>query len=411
MQQNRVVITGIGVITSIGLTKEEFWQNLAEGCSGVDLISRFDASSFPVRIASEVKGFRAQDYFTSKEALRMDRFAQFALAAAIQAMNDAKVEEGGEDSGVIVSSGMGGLETLLAQQDILVQKGPSKVSPFLVPMMIPNAACAHTAIRFRAKRCSFAPVTACASSLHALGEAYQAIKAGRARLIITGGTEAPIVPLAVAAFANMKALSFKNDEPQKASRPFDLKRDGFVMGEGAGILVLESLGSALKRNAHIYAEIVGYACSTDAYHMTAPEPSGQAVISMIKTALKEAGVSTAEIDYINAHGTSTPLNDKIETMALKEVFQERAYVIPVSSTKSMIGHLLGAAGAVETIATLLPIEKGIVPPTINLEYPDPDCDLNYVPQKAIFKEVKYALKLSYGFGGHNACLILKKYEG
>lgn len=406
-----MVITGIGVITSLGQTKEEFWQGLTEGRSGVTRISSFDPSPFPVRIASEVKDFRAQDYFTTKEANRLDRFTQFALAAAIQAAHDAKIQEGREDVGVIVGSGVGGLGTLVAQQEILSQKGPDRVSPFLVPMMILNAACAQIAIRFRAQGCSFAPVTACASSLHALGEAYQVIKRGQAPLVIAGGAEAPIVPLAMASFANMKALSFRNEEPQKASRPFDLYRDGFVMGEGAGILILESLESALERRAHIYAEILSYACTTDAYHITAPEPSGQAVAFMIRKALKEAAISPEDIDYINAHGTSTPLNDKIETMILKEVFSDRAYVIPVSSTKSMIGHLLGAAGAVETIATILPLEKGIVPPTINLENPDPDCDLNYVPQKAILKEVKYAMKLSYGFGGHNACLILKRYEG
>jgi 3-oxoacyl-[acyl-carrier-protein] synthase II len=411
MSQKRVVITGVGVITSIGQTKEEFWQSLSEGRSGISSISRFDSTSFPVRIASEVKDFRVRDYFTTKEAIRMDRFTQFALAAAIQAMNDAKIPEGDESVGVIVGSGIGGLETLVGQQEILYQKGPSRVSPFLVPMMILNAACAQIAIHFRAQGYSFAPVTACASSLHALGEAYNAVKTGKARLIITGGAEAPIVPLAMAAFANMKALSFRNEEPQKASRPFDLYRDGFVMGEGAGILILESLESALERGAHIYAEILSYACSTDAYHITAPEPSGQAVVRMIRKALKEAELSIEEIDYINAHGTSTPLNDKIETMVLKEVFRDQAYAIPVSSTKSMIGHLLGAAGAVETIATLLPLEKNIIPPTINLEYPDPECDLNYVPQKAIFKEVKCAMKLSYGFGGHNACLILRRFEG
>lgn len=411
MDYKRVVITGIGVITSIGQNKEDFWENLIRGHSGVTRISLFDPSSFPVRIASEVKDFCWKDYFSSKEANRLDRFTQFALAAAIQAAHDANLREGGEDVGVIVSSGVGGLGTLVAQQEILSQRGSERVSPFLVPMMIVNAACAQIAIHFRAQGYSSVPVTACASSLHALGEAYQAIKRGQARLIITGGAEAPIVPLAVAAFANMKALSFRNEEPQKASRPFDLYRDGFVMGEGAGILILESLESALERGAHIYAEILSYACSTDAYHITAPEPSGQAVVRMIRKALKEAALSIEEIDYINAHGTSTPLNDKVETMALKEVFRDQAYAIPVSSTKSMIGHLLGAAGAVETIATLLSLEKNIVPPTINLENPDPDCDLNYVPQKAIFKEVKCAMKLSYGFGGHNACLILRRFEG
>jgi 3-oxoacyl-[acyl-carrier-protein] synthase II len=411
MHSQRVVITGIGVITSIGQNKEEFWQSLAQGRSGVTQISAFDPSSLPVRIASEVKDFRWKDYFTSKEANRLDRFTQFALAAAIQAAHDAKIQEGGEDVGVIVGSGVGGLGTLLDQKEILSQRGAERVSPFLIPMMIVNAACAQIAIHFRAQGYSSAPVTACASSLHALGEAFQVIKRGQARLIIAGGGEAPIVPLAMAAFANMKALSFRNEEPQGASRPFDLYRDGFVMGEGAGILILESLESALERGAHIYAEILSYACTTDAYHISAPEPSGQAVVCMIKKALKEAALSPQEIDYINAHGTSTPLNDKIETMALKEVFQDQAYAVPVSSTKSMIGHLLGAAGAVETIATLLPLDRGIIPPTINLEHPDPDCDLNYVPQKAISGEVKCAMKLSYGFGGHNACLILRRFEG
>lgn len=407
---NRVVITGLGVVTSLGQNVEEFWREIAYGRSGVSPLFLFDASSLPVRIASQIKDFNPIGVISKKETLRMDRFTQLALVAATEAWKKAGLKEGGEDVGVVVGSGVGGLESILKEEAVLMERGPDKVSPFLVPMMIANSACAQIAIRFRANGPSLAPVTACASSLHALGEAYQLIKWGEARIIISGGAEAPITPLALAGFSNMGALSRRNDEPEKASRPFDLFRDGFVMGEGAGILILESLESAQERGAHIYAEILSFAASTDAFHITAPEPNGHAVAQMIRRALAEASLLPQEIDYINAHGTSTLLNDRIETKVLKEVFSDHAPRLLVSSTKSMIGHLLGAAGAVETIASILSLERGIVPPTINLENPDPECDLNYVPNSAFKKNVRKIMKLSYGFGGHNACLILGKFD-
>lgn len=401
----RVFITGVGVITSIGIGKENFWSSLAEGVSGIGQISSFDPSLLPVQIASEVRDFRPQSFIFPREMARMDRFAQFALAAAKMALEDGGLECLDSDrAGVIVSSSIGGIGTLIEQETVRRERGANRVSPFFVPMMMANSAAAFIAIEFKARGYSSSPVTACASSLNALGEAYEVIRRGDADLMIAGGAEAAILPLTIAGFSNMRALS------ATGSRPFDQKRDGFVLGEGAGILLLESGESARRRNAHIYAEIVGYGCSNDAYHITAPEPEARSVGIMIEQTLKKSGVKLEEVDYVNAHGTSTPLNDRLETLALKKVFGEHSRQLLISSTKSMIGHLLGAAGAVETIASLLPLEKGIVPPTINYRFPDPDCDLNYVPNKARQAMVRTVLKTSYGFGGHNACLVLKKVD-
>lgn len=406
----RVVITGLGVVSSIGWEIDEFWSNLTAGRSGISHLS-LTTSDLPVRIGGQISDFPAGSWFSPKESIRMDRFTQFALAAALQAAKDAKVEQGGEDVGVVVGSGVGGIITLLDQQQVLLEKGAGRVSPFMIPMMMINNAASQIAIRFHAQGYSSCPVTACASSLHALGEAYQVIRRGEARLIFAGGAEAPLVPVAIAAFANMKALSASKREPAQVSRPFDRNRDGFVISEGAGILVLEALESALARSAHIYGEIRGFAASTDAYHVAAPEPEGTAIVSMIKRALTSAGMIPEDIDYVNAHGTSTPLNDKIETLALHKAFNSHAKRLLVNSTKSMIGHLLGAAGAVETIAALLALERGIVHPTINLDEPDPDCDLDYVANRPRFQPIHSFLKLSYGFGGHNAGLIVSRYQG
>ncbi len=402
---SRVFITGVGVISSIGMGKESFWSSLSEGRSGIGRISSFDPSSLPVQIASEVREFRAEDFIASKDIARMDRFAQFALAAAKMALADGGLEcLESYRAGVVVSSSVGGIGTLIEQEGILRERGASRVSPFFIPMMMANSAAAFIAIEFKARGYSSSPVTACASSLNALGEAYEVIRRGDADLMVAGGAEAPILPLTLAGFANMRALS------GTGSRPFDQKRDGFVLGEGAGILILESEKSARERNAHLYAEIAGYCCSNDAYHITAPEPEARSVSTMIEQALDRSRVKLEEVDHVNAHGTSTLLNDRLETLALKRVFGEHARRLLVSSTKSMIGHVLGAAGAVETIASLLPLEKGIVPPTINYRVPDPDCDLNYVPNMAQEAMVRTVLKVSYGFGGHNACLVLKKVD-
>jgi 3-oxoacyl-[acyl-carrier-protein] synthase II len=408
VEQN-VVITGLGVISSIGEGKEAFWRGLGQGASGVAPIVSFDPSGLPVRIAAEVRDFQPDRFMSIREAQRMDRFAQFALAAAKMAAKDGGIGVfDSDEAGVIVSSGVGGIRTLVEQQEILLRKGADRVSPFFVPMMIANSAAAQIAIQFQARGYSSAPVAACASSLNAIGEAFEVIRRGDARWMVAGGAEACILPITVAGFANMKALS-RNDDPDQASRPFDRERDGFVLGEGAGILLLESEESACRRDAHIYARILAYAASNDAYHIAAPDPEGRTITRMILRALEKARLRPEEVGYVNAHGTSTPLNDRIETMALKKAFGDHAYRLRVSSTKSMIGHLLGAAGAVETIAALLPLDRGIVPPTIHYAHPDPDCDLDYVPNQSVEVRVNNVLKTSYGFGGHNACLILQRY--
>ncbi|MBP3400502.1 MAG: beta-ketoacyl-ACP synthase II [Selenomonadales bacterium] len=409
----RVVITGIGAITPIGIGKDAFWNALIEGKSGVGPITRFDVSEYTTKIAGEVSDFVVTDFIDKKEAKRMDRSTQYAVAASKLAIDDAKLDLEAEDReriGVIIGTGIGGMEALYEQYKVLFAKGPGRISPFLVPMMIGNMASGMTSIRFGLQGPSSCVVTACATGTNSIGDAARAIKYGDADVMLAGGTEAPISPAALAGFGSMKALSTRNDEPERASRPFDKDRDGFVMGEGAGVIVLESLEHALARGAHIYAELAGYAYNSDAYHITAPAPGGVMAAKAMRQALKDGGIEPNEVDYINAHGTSTGLNDKNETMAIKEVFGDHAYELAVSSIKSMTGHLLGAAGGVECIAAAMSIDQGIIPPTINYETPDEGLDLNYVPNVAEKREVRVALSNSLGFGGHNATLALKKYE-
>lgn len=409
----RVVITGIGAVTPIGIGKDAFWNALIEGKSGVGPITRFDVSEYTTKIAGEVSDFVVTDFIDKKEAKRMDRSTQYAVAASKLAIDDAKLDLEAEDReriGVIIGTGIGGMEALYEQYKVLFAKGPSRISPFLVPMMIGNMASGMTSIRFGLQGPSSCVVTACATGTNSIGDAARAIKYGDADVMLAGGTEAPISPAALAGFGSMKALSTRNDEPERASRPFDKDRDGFVMGEGAGVIVLEELGHALARGAHIYAELAGYAYNSDAYHITAPAPGGVMAAKAMRQALKDGGIEPNEVDYINAHGTSTGLNDKNETMAIKEVFGDHAYELAVSSIKSMTGHLLGAAGGVECIAAAMSIDQGIIPPTINYETPDEGLDLNYVPNVAEKREVRVALSNSLGFGGHNATLALKKYE-
>lgn len=407
--QRRVVITGLGAVTPLGLNIEEFWANVIAGKSGVGLITRFDTTDFNVKIAAEVKGFDPENYLDKKEARRTDRFVQFALAAAKMAVDDASLtidESNCEDVGVYIGSGVGGISTVEEQARTLFEKGPSRVSPFMVPMMISDMAAGQVSIMLGAKGPNEATVTACASSAHAIGNAFNAIRYGRAEVMITGGSEAAITPLSIAGFQSARALSTRNDEPEKASRPFDLNRDGFVMGEGAGILILEELEHAKRRGAKIYAELVGFGSTGDAYHITSPAPEGEGAKRAIIRALKDAGLQPDEVQYVNAHGTSTYYNDLYETKAIKAVFGDR---IAVSSTKSMTGHLLGAAGAIEAIITALTLEHQIIPPTINYETPDPECDLDYVPNRARESKIDAAITNSFGFGGHNAVLVLRRY--
>lgn len=405
----RVVITGMGAFTPIGLSKEEFWKSLLEGKSGVSHITRFDTTGFPVRIAAEVKNFSPEKFFPPKRARRLDRYTQFAICASREAVEDSKIDLSKEDRekvGVIIGSGTGGIETWEQQHRKLLNDSPRFVSPFFIPMMIINSASAEVAIEFGLRGPNFCVASACASSGHAIGEAYRIIKEGLADVMIAGGTEATVTPLTVAGFANMKAISTRNDEPEKASRPFDKERDGFVLGEGAGILVLEEYEHAIMRGKKPYCEVAGFGMTCDAYHITAPDPNGREAARVIKLALGEAGLET--VDYINAHGTSTPLNDKIETIAVKLALGEKnARKVAISSTKSMIGHLMGAAGACELIACVLSMRDGIAHPTINLENPDPECDLDYVPNKAKKMKIESSLSNSFGFGGHNSCIALK----
>jgi len=409
--QKRVVITGLGPITPIGIGKDVFWESLIKGKSGIGKITSFDADEFSSRIAGEVENFDPKDYVEAKEARRMDRFSQLGVASAKMALEDAGLaitNSNADRVGVIVGSGIGGLKTLEEQHKILLEKGPKRISPFLVPMMIPDMAVGNISIALGAKGPNFCTVTACASGTHAIGEAYEVIKRGAADVCIAGGTEAPITPLGVGGFCAARALSTRNDEPTKASRPFDAKRDGFVIAEGAGIVILETLENALNRNANIYAEMVGYGATGDAYHITLPAPRGEGAARAMQMAIDESNLDCKEIDYINAHGTSTLYNDEFETMAIKNVFGKHAYDLAVSSTKSMTGHTLGAAGGIEAIVCALAIEKHIIPPTINYEYPDPKCDLNYVPNQAIKKNITAAMSNSLGFGGHNASIIIKE---
>ncbi len=408
----RVVITGVGAVTPLGVGKETFWDALIRGESGVGPITYFDTKGFSTTIGAEVKEFSPADYFEKKEARRMDRFVQYAAAAAKLAVTDAnleiKKEANNENIGVIVGSGIGGIRTIEEQFDVLKEKGPNRVSPFLVPMLIANMASGHISIMLGLRGPNSTVVTACATGTHAIGDAFRIIQRGDADVMLAGGAEAPLTPIAVAGFCAARALSARNDDPARASRPFDREREGFVMGEGAGVVILESMEHARARGARSYAEVIGYGMTGDAYHVTAPDPQGRGAVGCMKKALADARIALAEIGYINAHGTSTTYNDKIETQAIKKVFADQAYAIPVSSIKSMTGHLLGAAGGVEAIATALSIYYGIIPPTINYEYPDPDCDLDYVPNQAREKAINAALSNSFGFGGTNACLVFKK---
>ncbi|GIO41775.1 beta-ketoacyl-ACP synthase II [Paenibacillus apis] len=410
--KHRVVVTGMGAVTALGHELDAFWNNLIQGKSGVSLVEAFDVSEYPTRIAASVKDFNPEDYVDRKEARKMDRFVQFAVAAATNALKDSGLQIG-EDAdpdrvGVMIGSGIGGLGTWEDQHDVLVQKGPKRVSPFFIPMMIANMASGHVSILFGAKGPNSTAVTACATGTHSIGDSYKLIQRGDADVMICGGAEATIRPMGMAGFCSMRAMSTRNDEPEKASRPFDSERDGFVMGEGSGIMILESLEHAQKRGAKIYGEVIGYGLSADAHHMTEPDPNGPE--RCMKMAIRDAGIDPAEVDYINAHGTSTPVGDRSETIAIKNAFGDHAYKLAVSSTKSMTGHLLGAAGGVEAVICALTLNNGKIPPTINLEHPDPECDLDYVPNVAREADVKVAMSNSFGFGGHNATLILKKFE-
>ena len=411
--KKRVVITGLGAITPVGNTAEAFWQALLAGQSGIGKITRFDASEYDAQIAGEVKDFDPTAFIDKKEARRMDRFTQFAIAATKMAIADAGMALEKEDLsriGAFVGSGIGGMETLHDQYKTLFEKGPNRISPFFIPMMIANMAAGQVSIAFGLQGPCSCIVTACATGTNCIGEAMKVIQRGDADVMMAGGTEAAISPAGMAGFCAMKALSTRNDAPEKASRPFDKERDGFVMGEGSGIVVLESLEHALARGARIYAEIAGYGTNADAYHITAPAPEGAQAARCMELAIKDAGLDVTDIDYINAHGTSTPLNDKNETLGIKALFGPHAQKLAVSSTKSMTGHLLGAAGGIECVATVLTVVNDMMPPTINYENPDPELDLDYVPNQARAKVVRAALSNSLGFGGHNATLLVKKFE-
>jgi 3-oxoacyl-[acyl-carrier-protein] synthase II len=410
--EQRVVITGLGAVSPLGLGVEKLWEGLIQGQSGIAPITLFDTTEYGTRFAGEVKDFDPAVFIADKrEIKRMDRFVQFAAAASYMAVQDAGLtinEENGERVGVLIGSGIGGTWTWEANHRNLVEKGPNRVSPLFIPMMIGDMASGHVSILLGAKGPNSNIATACATSTHAIGDAMEIIKRGDAEVMIAGGAEAAVSPLSVAGFCALRALSTRNDEPTRASRPFDAQRDGFVMGEGSGVVVLEEMHAALKRGARIHGEVIGYGMSGDAYHMTASHPGGEGAARAMQAALKDAGLAPEAIGYINAHGTSTQINDKSETLAIKLVFGETAYRVPISSTKSMTGHLLGAAGGIEAIICLLAMNHGLIPPTINYEFPDPECDLDYVPNQARPAEVKIAMSNSFGFGGHNATLILKK---
>jgi 3-oxoacyl-[acyl-carrier-protein] synthase II len=411
--KRRVVVTGLGAISPIGNDVKTFWNSLIEGKSGIGPITLFDVSDYPAKIAGEVKDFDPYQYMERKEARKMDRFTQFAIAAAKQALAHAEIQMDQVDPervGVYIGSGIGGISTLEQQHKVLLDRGPKRVSPFFIPMMIANMASGLVSIHTGAKGPNSSAISACATGTHSLGDAFRIIQRGDADVMIAGGTEAGITPLSVSGFSSMHALSTRNDEPTKASRPFEKNRDGFVMGEGAGILILESLEHAQKRGATIYAEMIGYGMTSDAHHITTPAPDGEGAARAMQRALQDAGLEPEDIDYINAHGTSTELNDKNETAAIKAVFGEHAYRLAVSSTKSMTGHLLGAAGGIEAIACVLAIKEQIIPPTINYEVPDPDCDLDYVPNEARKAKVQTALSNSLGFGGHNATILFRAYQ-
>lgn len=411
---HRVVITGMGVVSPVGNDVETFWNALLTGTSGIDRITKFDASEYPSQIAGEVKDFNPHDFMEKKDARRMDRFVQYAVAAAKMALEDGAFDIQSIDPdriGVYIGSGIGGLSTWEKQHRILLERGPRRVSPFFIPMMIANMASGQVSILTGAKGPNSAAISACATGAHSIGDAYRIIQRGEADAMLAGGAEATITPVAFAGFSSMKALSTsRNDEPTKASRPFDRDRDGFVMGEGAGVVLLERLEHAQARGARIYAEMVGYGMSGDAYHLTSPAPKGEGAARCMKRALEDAKLQPEDVGYVNAHGTSTDYNDALETTAIKTTFGDHAYELAISSVKSMTGHLLGAAGAIEAIATALALKEQILPPTINYETPDPECDLDYVPNVARDVNMKAAISNSLGFGGHNATLVLKKYE-
>ena len=412
--KRRVVVTGLGLVLPNGIGVEEAWRNTCEGKSGIGPITRFDTSQHETKIAGEVKGFDPEDYVERKEVRRMDLFIQYAIGASTMALEDSGLEIDEEISdrvGVIIGTGLGGLPTIEEYHKVLLERGPHRITPFFIPKLIANMATGHVAMHFNARGPNTCVVTACATGAHAVGDAFRAICYGDADAIITGGTEANITPLCVGGFNVMKAISTRNDEPEKACRPFDRERDGFVISEGAGILILEELDFALRRGARIYAEIIGYGFNGDAYHITAPSPNGEGAAKCIRFAMADAGISPDQIDYINAHGTSTPLNDLSETIAIKTVFAEHAHRIPISATKSMTGHLLGAAGSTEAIFSILTLRDGIIPPTINLENPDPQCDLDYVPNESREKSVNIGMSNSFGFGGTNAVLIFTTFKG
>lgn len=417
----RVVVTGLGPITPIGIGKENYWKSLMEGRSGISRITNFDPENHASQIAGEVKDFNPENYIERKEAKRMDRFSQFAVAGAMLAVEDSEIDIDSLDKervGVILGSGVGGIETLEKEHSKLVEKGPRRVSPFFIPMMIANMGPGHITMLYDFKGPSFTMTTACASGTHAIGESFRMIQNGVCDIVVTGGSEAAISPISIAGLSSMGVLSKRNDEPIKASRPFDKDRDGFVVGEGAGILILEELGHAIKRGAHIYGEVVGYGTISDSHYINTDirnnkdlDAKVDSVSKSMKIALEDGKIDYKEIDYINAHGTSTYSSDKLETLAIKEVFKEYANKISISSIKSMTGHLLGASGGIEAIATLLSIIKGMIPPTINYETSDPECDLDYTPNKSVFKDIEYALSNSFGFEGHNATLLFKQFAG
>ncbi|HEY7140107.1 MAG TPA: beta-ketoacyl-ACP synthase II [Methylomirabilota bacterium] len=411
--KTRVVVTGLGAVTPLGNSVPEFWRAICEGRSGVGPITRFDPKRLDCRIAAEVRGFDPLKVIEKKELKKLDLFIQYAIAAGVEAVEDAKIDFSQVDptrAGALVGSGIGGILSILEWHRVLLEKGPGRVSPFFVPSLIINMASGQLSIRYKLKGPNSSVVTACATGNHAIGDAFRIIQRGDADLMVAGGSEAIIDELPIGGFAQMKALSTRNDEPTRASRPFDADRDGFVPGEGAGIVVLESLEQARRRGARIYAEIVGYGMTSDAYHMTAPDPDGDGAIRAMTGALRDAGLRPENVGYINAHGTSTPYNDKTETLAIKQVFGDHARRLPVSSTKSMTGHLLGAAGGIEAIATVLALQQGTLPPTINYETPDPDCDLDYVPNAARKVEVDAALSNGFGFGGTNATLAFRRWR-
>lgn len=410
---DRVVVTGIGLVTPIGSDRKTTWDSLLEGKSGIDYISLFDAEGYESRIAAEVNDFDPATLLGRKQARRLDRFAQFACVAALEALEDAGIEMTSEDPdrvGVLIGSGVGGIITITEQHKILLNRGPKRVSPFLVPMMLGDMASGQVSMMIGAKGPNFSTVSACATGTDSIGEALEMIRRGRADVIIAGGTEAAICEIGIAGFNSCMALSTRNDDPQAASRPFDSGRDGFVLGEGAGLLVLESLEHAEKRGANVLVEISGYGASSDAHHVTQPHPEGEGAARAMKWAIEDAGLKPEDVDYINAHGTSTPLNDKFETIAMKRMYGDHAYKLAISSTKSMTGHLLGAAGGIEAAFSVLAIKEGVIPPTINIDDPDPECDLDYVPNTAVKQDVNVAMSNSLGFGGHNASLVFKSFK-